>query len=122
MEKLPKTPLRRPPVNTGEDKTQRRNMLYYKGVERGPSHVKRIGHFVVHSPQFEKTLGWYREVIGLRCYEDVYADSKDNIVGSVNRLRRGEESGDHHTFFCNRGAKAGPDTIALAAAATCETR
>ena len=67
MEMLPKIPVQRPPVNTGEDKTQRRNALYYKGVERGPSHVKRIGHFVVHSPQFEKTLGWYREMFGLRC-------------------------------------------------------
>src|SRR5437762_13570730 len=81
----------RPAVNSGDNKTQRRNALYYKGVERGPSHVKRIGHFVVHSPQFEKTLGWYREVIGLRCSDDVYADSKDNIVGSFNRLDRGDD-------------------------------
>ena len=47
MEQLPKIPLARPPVNTGEDKTQRRNALYYKGVQRGPSHIKRFGHFVV---------------------------------------------------------------------------
>ena len=55
MAQLAKIPVRRPPVNTGEDKTQRRNALYYKGVERGPSHVKRIGHFVIHTPQFEPT-------------------------------------------------------------------
>src|ERR1700689_3045755 len=59
MPMLPKIPVNRPKVNYGEDKTQRRNALYYKGVERGPSHIKRIGHFVVHTPQFEKTIGWY---------------------------------------------------------------
>ncbi|MBV9966709.1 MAG: catechol 1,2-dioxygenase, partial [Alphaproteobacteria bacterium] len=61
MERLPKIPVKRPKVNFGEDKTQRINELYYRGVQRGPSHVKRFGHFVVHTPQFEKTLGWYRE-------------------------------------------------------------
>ena len=116
MQRLPKIPLKRPPVNTGEDKTQRRNALYYKGVERGPSHVKRIGHFVVHSPQFEKTLGWYREVIGLRCSDDVYADSKDNIVGSFNRLDRGDDYVDHHAFFCIRSDKAGLNHLSYEAA------
>src|SRR3954470_21663826 len=100
MEMLAKIPVPRPPVNTGEDKTQRRNKLYYRGVERGPSHIKRIGHFVVHSPQFEKTLGWHRDIIGLRSADDVYADSKGNIVGSFIRLDRGDEYVDHHTCFC----------------------
>jgi catechol 2,3-dioxygenase-like lactoylglutathione lyase family enzyme len=116
MEQLPKIPVKRPPVNTGEDKTQRRNMLYYKGVERGPSHVKRIGHFVVHSPQFEKTLGWYREMLGLRCSDDVYADRKDNIVGSFNRLDRGDDYVDHHAFFCIRSDKAGLNHLSYEAA------
>ena len=97
----------RPKVNIGEDKTQRRNALYYKGVERGPSHVKRIGHFVVHTPQFEKTLGWYREMLGFRCSDEVYVDSKDNIIGSFNRLDRGDDFVDHHAFFCIRSDKAG---------------
>jgi len=116
MEMLAKIPVMRPPVNTGEDKTQRRNKLYYRGVERGPSHIKRIGHFVVHSPQFEKTLGWYRDIIGLRCSDDVYADSEDNIVGSFNRLDRGDEYVDHHTFFCIRSDKAGLNHLSYEAA------
>ena len=75
--------------------------------QRGPSHVKRIGHFVVHSPQFEKTLGWYREMLGFRCSDEVYVDSKDNIIGSFNRLDRGDDFVDHHVFFCIRSDKAG---------------
>jgi hypothetical protein len=116
MQQLPKIPLHRPPNNTGEDKTQRRNALYYKGVQRGPSHIKRIGHFVVHSPQFEKTLGFYREMLGLRCSDDVYADSKENIVGSFNRLDRGDDYVDHHTFFCIRSDKAGLNHLSYEAA------
>jgi catechol 2,3-dioxygenase-like lactoylglutathione lyase family enzyme len=116
MEQLPKIPLARPPVNTGEDKTQRRNALYYKGVERGPSHIKRFGHFVLMTPNFEKMLGWYRETIGFRCSDDVYADSKDNIVGSFNRLDRGDDYVDHHAFFCIRGDKSGLNHLSYEAA------
>jgi len=116
MEQLPKISLNRPPVNTGEDKTQRRNALYYKGVERGPSHVKRFGHFVLMTPNFEKMLGWYRETIGFRCSDDVYADSKDNIVGSFNRLDRGDDYVDHHAFFCIRGDKSGLNHLSYEAA------
>ena len=116
MEQLPKIPLNRPPVNTGEDKTQRRNALYYKGVERGPSHVKRFGHFVLMTPNFEKMLGWYRDTLGFRCSDDVYADSKDNIVGSFNRLDRGDDYVDHHAFFCIRGDKSGLNHFSYEAA------
>jgi catechol 2,3-dioxygenase-like lactoylglutathione lyase family enzyme len=116
MERLPKIPLNRPPVNTGEDKTRRRNALYYKGVERGPSHIKRFGHFVLMTTNFEKMLGWYRETIGFRCSDDVYADSKDNIVGSFNRLDRGDDYVDHHAFFLIRGDKSGLNHLSYEAA------
>jgi catechol 2,3-dioxygenase-like lactoylglutathione lyase family enzyme len=114
MEQLPKIPVARPAVNTGEDKTKRRNALYR--VQRGPSHVKRIGHFVVHSPQFETTLGWYREMLGFRCSDEVYADQKTNVVGSFNRLDRGEDYVDHHVFFCIRSDKAGLNHLSYEAA------
>ena len=116
MERMAKIPVARPAVNTGEDKTQRRNVLYFERVNRGPSHVKRIGHFVVHSPQFEKTLGWYREMLGFRCSDEVYADRKDNIVGSFNRLDRGDDYVDHHVFFCIRSDKAGLNHLSYEAA------
>ncbi|MGH6743104.1 MAG: VOC family protein, partial [Bradyrhizobium sp.] len=116
MEQLPKIPVKRPPVNHGEDKTQRRNALYYKEVERGPSHVKRFGHFVVHTPQYEKTVGWYREMFGFRPSDEVYVGSKDNITGSFNRLDRGDDFVDHHAFFCIRSDKAGLNHLSYEAA------
>ena len=114
MEQLPKIPVVRPAVNIGEDKTRRRNALYR--VERGPSHVKRIGHFVVMSPNFDKMLGFYREMLGFRCSDEVYADQKTNIVGSFNRLDRGDGYVDHHVFFCIRGDKSGLNHLSYEAA------
>jgi catechol 2,3-dioxygenase-like lactoylglutathione lyase family enzyme len=114
MQMLPKIPVVRPAVNTGEDKTRRRNALYR--VERGPSHVKRIGHFVLMSPNFDQMVGWYREMLGFRCSDEVYADSKEHIVGSFNRLDRGEDHVDHHVFFCIRGDKAGLNHLSYEAA------
>src|SRR5260370_27167827 len=64
MEQLPKIPVVRPAVNTGEDKTRRRNALYR--VERGPSHVKPVGHFVLMTPNFDKMIGWDRQMVGFR--------------------------------------------------------
>ena len=70
----------------------------------------------MQSPNFEKTLGWYREMLGFRCSDDVYADSKDNIVGSFNRLDRGDDYVDHHAFFCIRSDKAGLNHLSYEAA------
>src|SRR6201993_4670917 len=61
----------RPPVNSGNDKYRRKGELFR--VPRGPSHIKRFGHFVVMSTNFEKTLGWYRETLGFRCSDEFYA-------------------------------------------------
>ena len=55
-------------------------------------------------------------MIGLRCSDDVYADSKDNIVGSFNRLDRGDDYVDHHAFFCIRSDKAGLNHLSYEAA------
>ena len=104
----------RPAVNSGNDKYRRKGQLFR--VERGPSHIKRFGHFVVMSKNFEKTLGWYREMLGFRCSDEVYADKKDNIVGSFNRLDRGDDYVDHHVFFCIRSDKAGLNHLSYEAA------
>ena len=99
----------------GQDAAAQRALLQGRRA-RPVSHVKRIGHFVVHSPQFEKTLGWYREMFGFRCSDEVYVDSKDNITGSFNRLDRGDDFVDHHAFFCIRSDKEGLNHLSYEAA------
>ena len=114
MAMLAPIPLSRPAVNSGGDKLRRKGELFR--IERGPSHIKRFGHFVIMSKNFEKTLGWYREMLGFRCSDDVYEGEKSNVVGSFNRLDRGEDYVDHHAFFCIRGDKSGLNHLSYEAA------
>lgn len=116
MEQLAPIPVERPEVNTGNDKLRRRNLAYFQNVRRGPSHVKRIGHFVLMTPRFDETLAWYRETIGFRSSDDVYAGDKSHLVGSFNRLDRGDDYVDHHVFFCIRGDKTGLNHLSFEAA------
>ena len=114
MATLEPIPVSRPAVNSGNNKLRRKGELFR--IERGPSHIKRFGHFVVMSKNFEKTLGWYREILGFRCSDEIYADQKDHIVGSFNRLDRGNDFVDHHVFFCIRSDKAGLNHLSYEAA------
>jgi catechol 2,3-dioxygenase-like lactoylglutathione lyase family enzyme len=74
---------------------------------QGPSRVKRIGHAVMGTPKNQETVRWFRDVLGLVCSDDVYAGSKDNIIGQFSRVDAGDEYVDHHAFFCMRNERAG---------------
>ena len=104
----------RPAVNSGDNKYRRKGELFR--IKQGPSHIKRFGHFVVMTKNFDKTLGWYREMLGFRCSDEFYAGEKSNIVGSFNRLDRGDGYVDHHAFFCIRGDKSGLNHLSFEAA------
>ena len=114
MATLPPIAVARPAVNSGNDKLRRKGELFR--IERGPSHIKRFGHFVIMSKNFDKALGWYRETLGFRCSDDVYAGETTHIVGSFNRLDRGDDYVDHHAFFCIRGDKSGLNHLSYEAA------
>lgn len=98
-------PVRRAVVNWGEERLRRKGELMR--LARGPSQVKRIGHGVLMTPDLRKTLGWYRETLGLIASDDVYAGAPDNVIASFNRCDRGEDYVDHHTFFAFQGERAG---------------
>jgi catechol 2,3-dioxygenase-like lactoylglutathione lyase family enzyme len=92
-------------LNMGADSLKRAGELMR--LKRGPAHVKRIGHGVMGTPKLRETVQWFRTTLGLVCSDDVYAGSKDNIIGSFNRLDRGDDYVDHHAFFCLQHEKAG---------------
>src|ERR1700751_2528887 len=48
----------RPAENSGDNKYRRKGELFR--IKQGPSHIKRFGHFVIMSKNFDKTLGWHR--------------------------------------------------------------
>jgi len=105
MKKLKPIPVKRQPLNLGSDALKRAGKLMR--IHRGPARVKRIGHGVMASPKVVETARWFRDTLGFICSDDVYAGSKDNIIGSFNRLDRGDTYVDHHVFFCVRNERAG---------------
>ena len=102
---LPEIETKRQKLNTGEAPLSRAGELMR--LPKGPSHVKRIGHGVLMTPKFHETVGWFREMLGFVCSDDVYAGEKENLIGSFNRCDRGDAYVDHHVFFCLNHAKTG---------------
>ena len=105
VQELPPIPVSRDPMNSGAEPLRRAGRLMR--LADSPTPVKRIGHIVLASPRVMETVRWFREVLGLTCSDDVYAGSRDNIIGSFNRLDRGGDFVDHHVFFCVHNEKAG---------------
>lgn len=98
-------PVRRQEMNQGDDRERRAGELMR--IHQGRSRVKRMGHAVVGAPDLKQTVAWYREHLGLLGTDEVYDGSKDHVMGSFNRVNRGPEYVDHHTFFCLESEIAG---------------
>jgi len=105
IETLPRIPVARDPMNTGNEPLRRAGTLMR--LAKAPAPIKRIGHGVLGSPQVRETVQWFRETLGFICSDDVYAGEKHNIIGSFNRCDRGDEYVDHHTLFCVMNERAG---------------
>jgi catechol 2,3-dioxygenase-like lactoylglutathione lyase family enzyme len=76
-------------------------------IPAGPSRPHRIGHVVMGSPKMQETVQWFRTTLGMVGSDDVYAGDKSNLIGSFNRLDRGDDYVDHHAFFCIQSPTAG---------------
>jgi catechol 2,3-dioxygenase-like lactoylglutathione lyase family enzyme len=105
IKKLKPIPVKRQALNMGKESLRRAGELMR--LPDGPARVKRIGHGVMASPKVKETVQWFRDTLGFVCSDDVYVGSKDNIIGSFNRLDRGKEYVDHHVFFCIMNDRAG---------------
>jgi catechol 2,3-dioxygenase-like lactoylglutathione lyase family enzyme len=82
-------------------------------IERGPSHVKRLGHAVIMTPDVLGGTEWFRNTLGLVASDEVYAGEKENIIATFNRIDGGERFVDHHTFLCIHGEAAGLNHMAF---------
>jgi catechol 2,3-dioxygenase-like lactoylglutathione lyase family enzyme len=98
-------------LNVGAERLARKGEL--TRIDRGPSHVKRIGHAVMMTPDLKTSIAWVRETLGLVCSDDVYAGEEDNIILSFNRVDKGTEYVDHHVFLYIHGPKAGLNHMAF---------
>jgi len=111
MEKVAPLPIRPHDTNRGSDKWKRVKEFYR--VSNTPSQVKRIGHTVIMTRDIKKYLKWYRDTLGFISSDDVYVGKPENIVGSFNRLDRGDDFVDHHVFFCWQGSKVGLNHVSF---------
>lgn len=108
---LPPLAIERPSLNLGAHGVRRQGLLYR--VPRGPAHVKRIGHAVVHSTDLVKTVSWYRDTLGMLGTDDVWVGEPDHVIASFNRLDRGETFVDHHVLFVVQQKRNGLNHISF---------
>jgi len=88
-------------LNLGSGPVQRTGQLMR--MSRQPAQVKRIGHAVMVAQDYEKTLRWYQETLGLVPSDNVWLERPDHTFASFNRLDRGDTFVDHHVFMLSRG-------------------
>lgn len=111
QEQQEEIPVPRFGVNTAAARDSRLGEL--TRIERGPSHVKRLGHAVIMTPDVMGGTEWFRNTLGLVPSDEVYAGEKDNIIATFNRIDGGERFVDHHTFLCIHGETAGLNHMAF---------
>ncbi|QQS10572.1 MAG: VOC family protein [Rhodospirillales bacterium] len=92
-------------LNSGDEPLRRAGRLMR--LPPSPAPVKRIGHAVLSTPIVAETVKWFRDTLGFIGSDDVYAGAKENVIGSFNRLDRGDEYVDHHVFFAVHNDRAG---------------
>jgi hypothetical protein len=100
-------------LNSGSEPQRRAGRLMR--LSKSPTAVQRIGHGVLATPKVKETVAWYRETLGFIRSDDVYAGEKENIIGSFNRIDRGEDYVDHHVFFAVHNEKTGLNHVSYEA-------
>jgi catechol 2,3-dioxygenase-like lactoylglutathione lyase family enzyme len=100
-------------INSGSEPHRRAGKVLR--LSKSPTPIQRIGHGVFSTPKVKETVAWFREALGLVCSDDVYAGDKNNVIGSFNRLDRGEEYVDHHVLFCAHNEKTGLNHVSYEA-------
>jgi catechol 2,3-dioxygenase-like lactoylglutathione lyase family enzyme len=97
IERLPTlTPPARRGVNSG---ARRVRFGEPQAFERGPAHVKRLGHFVLLVKDFRETEAFYHGRFGFRNSDEIYLGERDAVLAAFMRLDRGDEYVDHHAFL-----------------------
>jgi catechol 2,3-dioxygenase-like lactoylglutathione lyase family enzyme len=102
---LPEIAVARDEMNTGNDPLRRAGRVLR--LPKPPAPIKRIGHGVLGTPKVRETVAWFRDTLGFIGSDDIYVGSKDNIIGSFNRVDCGDEYVDHHSLFCVMNERAG---------------
>jgi catechol 2,3-dioxygenase-like lactoylglutathione lyase family enzyme len=111
MQRLSPIEVPRDLVNSGDEPLRRAGKPLRLGSSPAP--IKRIGHAVLATPRVGETVRWFRETLGLIGSDEIYAGSRDNVIGSFNRLDRGPRFVDHHVLFCIANARHGLNHVSF---------
>jgi hypothetical protein len=76
---------------------------------RAPAPVQRLGHLVLQTPQFIRTLNWYLDTFGMIVSDFQFAPGRRDLgpVMAFIRCDRGSVPADHHTLALLLGPVAG---------------
>jgi hypothetical protein len=76
---------------------------------RAPAPVQRLGHLVLQTPQFIRTLNWYLDTFGMIVSDFQFAPGRRDLgpVMAFIRCDRGSVPADHHTLALLLGPAAG---------------
>ncbi len=97
-------------VNRGSERLRLGNL---HRVEKGPAHVKRLGHAVVRVSNFQRSEAWYKSRFGFLTSDEIYLGNSENVITAFLRCDRGGEYTDHHTFLCVGIGEVGFDHAAF---------
>jgi hypothetical protein len=106
-QELPALPELAPQVlNVGT--TQSRVNVTQRPV-RAPAPVQRLGHVVLQTPHFIRTLNWYLDTLGMIVSDFQFAPGRRDLgpVMAFVRCDRGSMPADHHTLALVLGPVAG---------------
>jgi len=87
------------PANAGADRSAYRRRNQKVRLKAGPSHVLRLGHVVLKTPECDATFGWYARHFNLRISDSVHVpgDPARNMMVFAN-CGLGDRFRDHHTI------------------------
>ncbi|MEZ5730373.1 MAG: VOC family protein [Burkholderiaceae bacterium] len=104
-------PVERFRYNTGPSRERLGNLAR---VTTAPSHVKRIAHAVISTPEVKPTVAWIHRHLGFVTSEDVHAEEdRNDLLASFNRLDRGAEYVDHHIMMIGKNPRAGLNHVSF---------
>lgn len=89
------------------DASGKRRRGAFQRVTRGPSHIQRLGHVALTTPDPHALCEWYRAQLGFEISDLLYAGSEDNAIGYFMHLGKGSEWTDHHTVAIAPGPAGG---------------
>jgi catechol 2,3-dioxygenase-like lactoylglutathione lyase family enzyme len=79
----------------------------------GPSHVQRLGHVALFSPNPQGTIAWYSEQLGLKPSELIHGGNEAHVMASFMHLDKGAEWTDHHTVAIVGAPAPGVDHVSF---------